>query len=363
MGVIRINTDIKKCPICGMSGARVYHIDKDREKQVYVRKDSFEEVYCKQCGHWIISEYLENKNTLAELASYARYHKDENSTFYFGNKLSFSQEFTEDDFENLVLVNHDDVRNWYPRNFSQITDRALMYFQSNIKYFGEVKKYTYKELVAITFAELPDGGEIQQFNAAFSQIEYLLDFLEKQNYIEYGKVVNVYDGPEWQSEVTVKVLPKGLARVDELQKDISNNKDVFVAMSFHNTEDIREAIRRGILEAGFSDKFIDEIIHNQQIVPYMMRLIRECRFLIMDITDPNYGAYYEAGYALGLGKEVIITCSKEIFSKKDFANKLEEKALKPHFDIAQKQILVWEDTADLTKQLKEWILELSTRKR
>ena len=66
---------------------------------------------------------------------------------------------------------------------------------------------------------------------------------------------------------------------------------------------------------------------------------------------------------MGLGKEVIITCSKEIFSKKDFANKLEEKALKPHFDIAQKQILVWEDTADLTKQLKEWILELSTRKR
>ena len=89
----------------------------------------------------------------------------------------------------------------------------------------------------------------------------------------------------------------------------------------------------------------------------------------MDITDPNYGAYYEAGYALGLGKEVIITCRKDVHDRKAFKCdkdemcKFEEKALKPHFDIAQKQILVWENTADLTKQLKEWILELSTRKR
>ena len=38
--------------------------------------------------------------------------------------------------------------------------------------------------------------------------------------------------------------------------------------------------------------------------------------LILEINEPNYGAYYEAGYALELGKEVIITCNAEVFSHK-----------------------------------------------
>lgn len=33
--------------------------------------------------------------------------------------------------------------------------------------------------------------------------------------------------------------------------------------------------------------------------------------MVVDITYPNYGAYYEAGYAQALGKEVIICCRKE----------------------------------------------------
>ncbi|MBR1675711.1 MAG: hypothetical protein IJ706_00155 [Clostridia bacterium] len=96
--------------------------------------------------------------------------------------------------------------------------------------------------------------------------------------------------------------------------------------------------------------------------------------MILDITEPNFGAYYEAGYASGLGKEVIVCCKKEIFDKKNFIcphlEKIKEedketlskedckyysKALRPHFDIAQKQTLVWEDEGDLTKKLTEWI--------
>ena len=35
-----------------------------------------------------------------------------------------------------------------------------------------------------------------------------------------------------------------------------------------------------------------------------------------------------------------------------------ERYLKPHFDIAQKQILVWNDYDDLAKKLCEWIKAL-----
>ena len=146
-------------------------------------------------------------------------------------------------------------------------------------------------------------------------------------------------------------------------------------MAFNtNTVETRNAIRQGIINAGYSPEFIDEIIHNHQIVPEMLRLIRECRFLILDITDPNFGAYYEAGYAAGLDKEVIVCCKKEVFDRKIFQceylddvkveNKQElkekgcayfVKATKPHFDIAQKQTLVWDNYEDLTKKLTFWI--------
>ena len=129
-------------------------------------------------------------------------------------------------------------------------------------------------------------------------------------------------------------------------------------MAFNeNTKNTREAIRKGIQHAEYDATLIDEIIHNKQIVPEMLRLIRESRLLVMDITEPNYGAYYEAGYAQGLGKEVIITCSDKVFSKtyESEEEKKMMKYIKPHFDIAQKQILVWHDVEDLTKKLSEWI--------
>ena len=195
------------------------------------------------------------------------------------------------------------------------------------------------------------------------ELNYFVNYLFEEKYLE-GKRIDRFVTGNKGVHCNLTLTPKALARVDELQKNINNNKDIFVAMAFNpNTNSTREAIRAGIKGAKFSEKFLDEIIHNQQIVPYMMRLIRDCRFLIMDITEPNYGAYYEAGYALGLGKEVIITCRQDIFSKKIYKDELEEKALKPHFDILQKQILVWENEEDLSAKLKQWILELATRKR
>jgi len=184
------------------------------------------------------------------------------------------------------------------------------------------------------------------------QLSEMTDYLTTN---EYAKISGDGDG------FYVTLLAEGWKRVDELQQQGTDSKEVFVSMSFAPSAALtREAIRNGIIKADFSPEFIDEIIHNRQIVPEMFRLIRECRFLILDISEPNYGAYYEAGYALGLGKEVIITCSAEVFSHKyeSEEEKKYERYLKPHFDIAQKQILVWNDYDDLTRKLCEWIKAL-----
>lgn len=50
--------------------------------------------------------------------------------------------------------------------------------------------------------------------------------------------------------------------------------------------------------------------------------------------------------SLGKGKEVIISCSKEAFDNPD---------QRPHFDILQKSLVVWEDEDDLKEKLQKRI--------
>ena len=51
---------------------------------------------------------------------------------------------------------------------------------------------------------------------------------------------------------------------------------------------------------------IDIIMRNQ---------IRNAAFVIADLTHDNRGAYWEAGFAEGLGKPVVYTCERTKFAK------------------------------------------------
>jgi nucleoside 2-deoxyribosyltransferase len=79
--------------------------------------------------------------------------------------------------------------------------------------------------------------------------------------------------------------------------------------------------------------------------------IRNCRFLIADLSHGNSGSYWEAGYAEGLGKPVIYTCKKSVFEGKvaDIA--------RPHFDTNHHLTLLWEqaDPQSAASRLKETI--------
>ena len=63
--------------------------------------------------------------------------------------------------------------------------------------------------------------------------------------------------------------------------------------------------------------------------------IRGSRFLVADLTHGNQGAYWEAGYAEGLGKPVIYTCRKDVFESHD-------KKARPHFDTNHHLTIVWD---------------------
>lgn len=74
----------------------------------------------------------------------------------------------------------------------------------------------------------------------------------------------------------------------------------------------------------------------------MMEQIRNSSFVIADLTHDNPGAYWEAGYAEGLGKPVIYICEKDKFTD-----------LSSHFDTNHRTTVFWskDDNSHFKKEL------------
>lgn len=348
---------IGTCPVCGCKETSI-----DRRAST-----SSEFVECSCCGRFEISDFVIENNTvdIDKLASYLFYNgnlsqplKGVNEKFFnfIGTKEKYDEKFEK--YPYCYHVTNEIVENWYPKTFSDKVDKFLLCLAEKSHFLGDVANFTDEQLLSACFVNRhPLGPMVDILDTDFTQCHFLLEFLEENDYVTLSGTETVLSS-------------KGWARIDELQKSDINNKNIFVSMSFDKSvEATRDAIRQGIIASGFSPEFIDEIIHNHQIMPEMFRLIRECKMLILEISDPNFGAYYEAGYALGLGKEVIICCNESVFVNKEITIKGKKitykekekfgKYLLPHFDIAQKQILVWKNNEDLTKKLAEWIKALS----
>ena len=111
-------------------------------------------------------------------------------------------------------------------------------------------------------------------------------------------------------------------------------------MSFaEDMKSVEDAIRNSILSCGFKPMIIKDKEYNRQIVPEILHEIKQARFVIAEFTNHNNGAYYEAGYALALGKEVIHLCKDESFDND------------AHFDVKQVNTIRWKTIDDLEEKL------------
>ena len=150
-----------------------------------------------------------------------------------------------------------------------------------------------------------------------------------------------------QDGATVTTTIDGLIRVEERTTE-ADARNGFVAMWFN--EELNEAFTAGMSPAiednGFNAIRIDRHEHNNKIDDEIISEIRRSRFVIADFScgadGPRGGVYFEAGYALALGKPVVFTVR---------APDLE----KVHFDTRQFNHIVWEDPDDLHQKLKNRI--------
>jgi len=118
------------------------------------------------------------------------------------------------------------------------------------------------------------------------------------------------------------------------------SKAAFVAMAFNTTMlPLWDAVfSPAIKRAGYEPRLANNPMHNDQIDARIVAELKQCRFVVADVTGANTGVYFEAGYALGLGRPVIWTCQND--SRKDM-----------HFDTRQYNHILWEDAESLSEQL------------
>ncbi len=110
----------------------------------------------------------------------------------------------------------------------------------------------------------------------------------------------------------------------------------FVALQFGQPilDSFLNAIGPGILkETGYELKDVREFSRAGIIDNIMRDQIRNAAFVVADLTHGNKGAYWEAGYAEGLGKPVIYICERAAFNAAD---------TRPHFDTNHCTTIMWE---------------------
>lgn len=208
-----------------------------------------------------------------------------------------------------------------PINIYEKAYKLLKWLNDQIPSLGmriEVEKiYSSPSLLAICWA----------FDS--KELNYLVEYLVSENYIV-----------EERRRIIIK--PKGYAHLDEFNKNHNSNL-CFCAMSFDEKllPAWEMAIEPAIKNAGYEPKRVDKHPHNDGVVDEIISLIRRSRFVISDLTNHRNGVYFEAGFAKGLGINVIFTCKES-----DLEN--------THFDVKHFNVLLWspEKYDDFSEKLK-----------
>lgn len=133
---------------------------------------------------------------------------------------------------------------------------------------------------------------------------------------------------------------KGWDVVDSLDRPTLSSQKAFVAMWF--SDEVKSAYSEGIEPAirkcGYDAIRIDLKEHADSVIDQIVAEIKESRFVVADFTAHRNGVYYEAGFARGLGLDVIWCCRQDHL--KDL-----------HFDIRGFNVIVWSKPEELRAKL------------
>lgn len=201
-----------------------------------------------------------------------------------------------------------------------------------VRYIGDEVSRSGKSI------EILDCAEIQEIIGAPSDefVEQLIEDLKERGTIK-GHLSPEKGGPSSFFFVTLTL--HGWEQYEAERRGEFKGNYGFIAMQFNDSEldpfvkdIVKPAVKEGI---GYDLVDMRDVAQAGVIDNILRTQIRDAAFLIVDLTHDNPGAYWEAGYAEGLGKPVIYICEKAKFDKK-----------KTHFDTNHCTTVPWSKDAD-----------------
>jgi len=157
--------------------------------------------------------------------------------------------------------------------------------------------------------------------------------------LDYDKVLKSV-APDWKELAQDTV---------DLAERIVTSPSVFVVMSYSPNgafRDLYKSIQKVCKRFDYIAQRVDQSNHFKRIVPEILKQVRQCAFVVADVTEPKPNVFYELGFADGATKDVILTA---------------KAGTQLPFDINDAPVIFWEslekfesDLAERVRQVGAW---------
>lgn len=218
----------------------------------------------------------------------------------------------------------------FPKTISGRLDKTLLNLGRLSEYPGHILKLPVTHY-SIAYAENQEA------------FLFCLTQLANDNLLNVEVMPRTADYPQ---VMHVVMSARGWNKFAELERGYMGQqpRQAFVAMAYAPEMQAAydDGIEVGVRAAGYEPKRIDRIEFNNKIDDEIIAEIRKSRFLVADFTKHRGGVYFEAGFALGLGMQVIWTCRNDDVSEL-------------HFDTRQYNHIVWSNPGELALRLEQRI--------
>ena len=158
------------------------------------------------------------------------------------------------------------------------------------------------------------GEPIGQFSRGDEFSVQLIEELADRGIVKFRDDSETFDDAAF---IGVNLTLEGWERYEQEKRGEFGGKYGFIAMQFDDPDldgFVQDVVKPAVKDGTGYDLVDMRDVARAGIIDDIMRVrIRDSAFVIADLTHDNRGAYWEAGYAEGLGKPVIYICEKTKF--------------------------------------------------
>jgi len=310
-----------RCRICGAL------LTSEPNKERY--KD-FTQYDCERCGQYAIENVFLHGDIIDD---YSYHHA---SVLSHRIRCMYQPEM------KTVFVKVKDLASWHLDDALPTPAEKL---DKLILWMGEHQEAPWEE-ISINIPELSAilGDRIRpDVTLSFQELRWLVNQKEAKKFIE-------------STSVTINKNPlyaltfEGWNRYETIKNAEAQSRTAFMAMKFDPELEIvvSKYFKPAVTKTGFELRLLTDGQPAGLIDDQLRVALRTSRFVLADLTHENKGAYWEAGFAEGLGKPVIYTCRKDVWD--DFDDNGNRKI---HFDTNHLVTIIWDpkDLGDAANKL------------